>query len=133
MITVKIKLLIIILFLMLPLFFNILFSSNTSPFLKVRSMSVLCCIIKSKSSVLWLFFSGQWSCWSEWSPCSLPCSSGGYQKRSRICLASHRPLLEASDCKGASSEQRSCEDRQCQGGVGTFNPLWTKLFFRYIT
>lgn len=55
-----------------------------------------------------------WSDWSEWSPCSVSCSSG-IQQRTRHCK-----LAEASDCRGYNVEQRHCNLFGCEIAV---NPL----------
>lgn len=53
-----------------------------------------------------------WSSWSEWTPCSVPCSLG-IQQRSRKCLL---PI----ECPGYNVEQRHCNMFGCDR---TINPL----------
>lgn len=69
---------------------------------------------------------GLWACWSEWSACSASCGSGR-QVRSRRCVSSHNPFLDASDCSGPGTSQQACHAHPCPGeeGWGVWS-LWSE-------
>lgn len=54
---------------------------------------------------------GDWSCWSEWSPCSVSCGVGK-RTRNRHCLALSNDLND-NNCEGASMEYDTCEMPTC--------------------
>ncbi|XP_063708131.1 semaphorin-5A [Culicoides brevitarsis] len=56
----------------------------------------------------------QWSCWSEWSACSVSCGVG-IQQRYRSCLIEDNDL---EGCDGVSKETRDCEMPTCESFMG---------------
>lgn len=51
----------------------------------------------------------EWSCWSEWSSCSVTCGLG-VRRRTRRCLGGHEKL-----CAGRALEEQKCEMVPCEG------------------
>ncbi|XP_037901105.1 semaphorin-5A isoform X2 [Glossina fuscipes] len=51
----------------------------------------------------------EWSCWSDWSSCSVTCGVG-LRRRTRKCLGGHDKL-----CHGRSLEEEKCEKKPCEG------------------
>lgn len=57
--------------------------------------------------------SGEWSCWTDWSECSVSCGVG-YKQRSRQCMVPNNKGLEGSGCEGSALSQEPCEMPSCQ-------------------
>lgn len=55
---------------------------------------------------------GQWSCWSEFSSCSVTCGTG-FRKRYRQCIATYDKQTYSNDCDGHSEESEVCEMPSC--------------------
>lgn len=53
--------------------------------------------------------SHEWSCWTEWTPCSVSCGVG-LRRRTRRCLGGHEKL-----CNGRAIEEEKCEMTPCEG------------------
>lgn len=53
--------------------------------------------------------SGGWSCWTDWSECSVSCGVG-VRWRSRKCLSSY----DDDDCEGPSTARETCEMPSCE-------------------
>lgn len=51
----------------------------------------------------------EWSCWTEWSACSVTCGLG-LKRRTRRCLGGHEKL-----CAGRGLEEQKCEMVPCEG------------------
>lgn len=51
--------------------------------------------------------SNGWSCWSDFTPCSVSCGKG-IQKRSRVCLTNNQ-----FDCNGETEQISSCISTNC--------------------
>ncbi|CAH1263786.1 HMCN1 [Branchiostoma lanceolatum] len=66
---------------------------------------------------------GNWSLWSTWSACSLPCAGGG-QYRHRSC-DNPSPANGGQACAGLGQESRSCNEQLCTGGNETVAPGWS--------
>lgn len=56
---------------------------------------------------------GEWSCWTDWSECSVSCGVG-YKQRSRQCMVPNNKGLEGSGCEGSALSQEPCEMPSCQ-------------------
>ncbi|XP_060071259.1 semaphorin-5B-like [Ylistrum balloti] len=54
---------------------------------------------------------GNWTSWSPWSHCSMPCGMG-HQKRVRHC-ANPRPANGGADCLGPSEQTQECKKQRC--------------------
>ncbi|XP_030372393.1 semaphorin-5A [Scaptodrosophila lebanonensis] len=54
----------------------------------------------------------EWSCWSEWSPCSVTCGIG-LKRRTRKCLGGHERL-----CQGRALDEEKCERAPCEDFLG---------------
>ncbi|EDV97528.1 GH16920 [Drosophila grimshawi] len=54
----------------------------------------------------------EWSCWSEWSSCSVTCGLG-VRRRTRKCLGGHERL-----CSGRPLEEQKCEMVPCEDFLG---------------
>ncbi|KAG0722995.1 Thrombospondin-1 [Chionoecetes opilio] len=67
-----------------------------------------------------------WACWSEWSSCSASCGDGR-QVRTRRCVSSQNPFIEAQGCAGNSISQQPCHAHPCPGeeGWGAWS-LWSE-------
>ena len=63
----------------------------------------------------YLTVNGGWGEWSEFSPCSKTCGSGGIQKRHRYCN-SPVPKYGGKQCVGDKKEIKPCDGYvQCPG------------------
>ncbi|KAL1461636.1 hypothetical protein WDU94_013512 [Cyamophila willieti] len=60
---------------------------------------------------------GEWSCWTDWSQCSVPCGKG-FRQRTRSCLAANNKQTEGTGCEGPSVSQEPCEMSPCQSSSG---------------
>ena len=60
-----------------------------------------------------LLVDGGWSSWGTWSGCSVTCG-GGSQTRVRTC-SNPPPSGGGENCRGSSSELRSCNTQGCSG------------------
>ncbi|XP_037928566.1 semaphorin-5A-like, partial [Teleopsis dalmanni] len=54
----------------------------------------------------------EWSCWTDWSPCSVSCGVG-IKRRTRKCLGGHEKL-----CNGRAVDEEKCEMRPCEDYLG---------------
>ncbi|XP_058985154.1 semaphorin-5A isoform X1 [Musca domestica] len=54
----------------------------------------------------------EWSCWTDWSPCSVTCGVG-IKRRTRKCLGGHDKL-----CHGRAIDEEKCEMKPCEDFVG---------------
>ncbi|XP_078591867.1 SCO-spondin-like [Branchiostoma floridae x Branchiostoma japonicum] len=66
---------------------------------------------------------GNWSLWSTWSVCSVPCG-GGAQYRHRSC-DNPAPANGGQACAGLDQESQSCNEQLCTGGNETVAPGWS--------
>lgn len=57
------------------------------------------------------FYSGEWGCWADWSPCSVSCGVGK-RTRTRQCLSMNNDLY-GNSCEGSSVEYETCELPSC--------------------
>lgn len=67
-------------------------------------------------------FSGVWSCWTDWSPCSVTCGLGK-KSRTRDCLTAGK-----DGCEGLSTEFETCELPlcDCKCLLQTRNGIWSR-------
>ncbi|TMW52624.1 hypothetical protein DOY81_002278 [Sarcophaga bullata] len=56
--------------------------------------------------------SHEWSCWTDWSPCSVTCGVG-LRRRTRKCLGGHEKM-----CHGRSIDEEKCEMKPCEDFIG---------------
>lgn len=56
-------------------------------------------------------FTAQWSCWTDWSPCSVSCGVGK-KTRTRRCLSTSVASY-SNNCEGSSVEYEPCEMPTC--------------------
>ncbi|XP_014089304.2 semaphorin 5c isoform X1 [Bactrocera oleae] len=63
----------------------------------------------------------EWSCWTDWSPCSVTCGMG-LRRRTRRCLGGHDKL-----CSGKAIEEEKCAMAPCTDFIGwsTWSP-WSE-------
>ncbi|XP_075161037.1 semaphorin 5c [Haematobia irritans] len=54
----------------------------------------------------------EWSCWTDWSPCSVTCGVG-LKRRTRKCLGGHEKL-----CHGRALDEEKCEMKPCEDFIG---------------
>lgn len=54
---------------------------------------------------------GNWTSWSPWSHCSMPCGMG-QQTRVRHCV-NPRPAYDGPDCAGPKEESQECKNQRC--------------------
>ena len=74
-----------------------------------------------------MYVTGEWSCWTDWSVCSVSCGIG-YKQRTRDCLAVNNKDAEGSDCEGPSIAQEPCEMPTCQcKHILSYNILYIQL------
>lgn len=59
---------------------------------------------------------GQWSCWTDWSECSVSCGVG-IRSRTRECLG-------PESCEGSSLVRETCEMASCESLIGW--DTWTR-------
>lgn len=55
---------------------------------------------------------GEWSCWTDWSPCSVTCGLG-VETRTRECRNPGSMDTAGAGCEGSSMDQRPCEMTSC--------------------
>lgn len=56
---------------------------------------------------------GHWSCWSEFSECSVTCGAGGTKLRTRTCVREPGSGTESGVCEGQSTELAPCDAPPC--------------------
>lgn len=70
----------------------------------------------------------EWSCWTDWSPCSVTCGIG-LKRRTRKCLGGHDKL-----CHGRAMDEEKCEMKPCEGNKTrssfTFKSLFTEFLMQ---
>ncbi|KAJ9581072.1 hypothetical protein L9F63_023751, partial [Diploptera punctata] len=62
-------------------------------------------------------FLGEWSCWTDWTLCSVSCGQG-VRKRKRHCLSVNNHGLVGSGCEGAATGEEPCEMTSCESLLG---------------
>ena len=98
-------------------------SSIVSPILPV-----IACLPDAALTVLYpLTAAGEWSCWSDWSACSVSCGSG-QRYRSRVCQNKGSPSDVGAICDGDDISRQACEMPSCTSMDGwldwwVFSPL----------
>ncbi|XP_043238645.1 semaphorin-5B-like [Amphibalanus amphitrite] len=65
---------------------------------------------------------GEWSCWSEWSQCSVSCGVG-HRRRSRVCRNRPASSDAGAICEGHDVAQEACEMPSCTSMDGWLE--WT--------
>ena len=65
-------------------------------------------------SLLVLVSSGEWSCWSDFSSCSMSCGQG-LKVRQRTCQSTKNGHSYNVHCKGNNMEEQPCEMPACTG------------------
>ena len=88
-----------------------------------RSFAQMCLLIGTVSRVsdvvhvslvcvcVWAV-NGDWTNWSEWTPCDVTCGTG-LQTRRRNC-SNPEPAFGGKICPGYKTEARNCQPRYCQ-------------------
>lgn len=75
--------------------------------------------------------SGEWGCWSDWSPCSVSCGVGT-RLRSRKCL-SMGDDFNGNGCDGSSVEYDECEQPLCDCKFKYFYLYTTTYLYLYLS
>ena len=58
---------------------------------------------------------GNWTSWSQWSPCSTSCNEG---TQSRVRFCNHpAPVFGGKNCTGDGIQSRSCYEQNCTGTI----------------
>lgn len=76
----------------------------------VASQSRVCNLHPCRSSSANIVAEGQWSCWTEWSECSVSCGVG-VRTRTRECLG-------PESCSGPRLVRETCETPSCESLIG---------------
>lgn len=71
---------------------------------------------------------GEWSCWTDWTECSVSCGIG-YKQRSRQCVVVNNKGVEGSGCEGSALAQEPCEMPTCECKSSTPEMQWSNRWY----
>ncbi|ALC44181.1 Sema-5c [Drosophila busckii] len=77
-----------------------------------RACNLQACPTEEQDNSIENELESEWSCWSEWSSCSVTCGLG-VRRRTRKCLGGHERL-----CAGRALEEQKCEMVPCEDFLG---------------